>query len=183
MLNHFDETLRYQQRMVTMAEEQYYRQMREAATLLSSGDGKNAAVLLERLYELRPDDVDVATNLGAAYILSKQYKRAIPVLEAAANAADSAVAWVNLAAAYLGALPLSTREEQDKAIAAYERALAIDPRYPNAHYNLGLIYEEQRDWSHARQMFEQALRVNSSDNDARTLLARVQRRLEDERSE
>jgi len=182
-VKHFDETLRYEQRMITMAEEQYYRQMREAAALLSSGDGKNAAVLLERLYELRPDDIDVATNLGAAYILSKQYKLAIPVLEAAANAADSAVAWVNLAAAYLGTLQLSTREQQDKAIAAYERALELDPRYPNAHYNLGLIYEHRRDWANARRMFEQALRVNPADNDAQTLFARAHKRLEDERSE
>src|SRR5439155_25180558 len=105
------------------------------------------------------------------------------ILEAAANAADSAVVWVNLAAAHLGTLQLSTREQQDKAIAAYERALELDPRYPNAHYNLGLIYEDRRDWSHARQMFEQALRVNPVDNDAQTLLARAQKRLEDERSE
>src|SRR4051812_8401009 len=99
MYNYMDDAARYAQRMSMMADEQYYRQMREAEIMLRSGDHKNAAVLLERLYELRPDDIDVAINLGAAYILSKKYKKAIPVLEAAAKvAADNAVIWVNLAA-------------------------------------------------------------------------------------
>jgi tetratricopeptide (TPR) repeat protein len=179
MLNYLDDAVRYEQRMQMMADEQYYRQMREAAVLLRSGDGKHSRVILERLHELHPDDVDVAINLGAAYILGKQYKRAIPVLEAAAQAAaDNAVVWVNLAAAYLGTLPLSTREQQDKAIDAYQRALAIDPTYPNAHYNLGLIYEDRQDWTNARLMFQQALRVNPSDKDARTLLAKAERRLD-----
>ncbi len=166
-----------------MADEQYYRQMREAEILLRSADGKHAAVILERLYELRPNDADVAINLGAAYILSKQYKRAMPVLEAAAEIApDNAVVWVNLAAAYLGTLPLSTREQQDKAIEAYEQALAIEPAYPNAHYNLGLIYEDRQDWTNARLMFQKALAVNPSDRDARLLLARAERLLESGRS-
>ena len=29
--------------------------------------------------------------------------------------------WTNLAAAYLGKLPFATREQQDRAIAAFER--------------------------------------------------------------
>ncbi len=130
-----------------MADEQYYRQMREASGLLQSGEGQQAAAVLERLYELYPGDVDVAVNLGGAYILSKQFKRAIPVLEAAVNLAeDNAAAWINLAAAYLGILPVSSLMQQDQALEAYRRALAINPAYPNAHYNLGLIYEERGDW-------------------------------------
>jgi tetratricopeptide (TPR) repeat protein len=182
MLNYLDDAARYEQRMNTMADEQYYRQMREAAIMLRSGDGKNAAVLLERLHELRPDDVDVAINLGAAYILNKRYKKATPVLEAASKLApDNAVVWVNLAAAYLGTLPISTVQQQDKAIDAYERALALDPTYPNAHYNLGLIYEDRGDWTNARRMFEQALKVNPADKDAKMLLGKAQEQLDNER--
>lgn len=164
-----------------MADEQYYRQMREAAVLLQAGDGKNAAVILKRLYELYPDNVDVASNLGAAYILNKQYSAAVPILEAATQIEENnAGLWVNLAAAYLGTLPISTREQQDKAIAAFQRALEIDPVHPNAHYNLGLIYEDRRDWANARRMFQQALQTNPADKDARMLLAKAERLLDEE---
>jgi tetratricopeptide (TPR) repeat protein len=172
---------RYAQRLKHMADEQYYRQMREAALLLQAGDGKNAAVILTRLHELYPDNVDVASNLGAAYILSKRYSAAIPILEAATKIEENnAGLWVNLAAAYLGTLPISTLEQQDRAIGAFRRALEIDPAHPNVHYNLGLIYEDRRDWANACQMFRQALQTNPADKDARMLLAKAEKRLNEE---
>lgn len=180
--DHTDDESRYQQRIQQMTKEQFYRQMKEAALLLQSGDGKNAAVILERLRELHPDDADVAVNLGGAYVLSKQYKRAVEALEAATSLdANNAAAWINLAAAYLGTLPISTPEQQEKAISAFERALEISPAYPNAHYNLGLIYEDRGDWQMARQMFQAALKDNPLDRDARTLLHKAERMLNEER--
>ncbi len=165
-----------------MSDEQYYRQMKEAARLLQNGDGKNAAVLLERLREVHPDDVDVAVNLGGAYVLSKQYKRAVEALEAAtALDENNAAAWVNLAAAYLGTLPISTPEQQEKALNAYQRALAINPVYPNAHYNMGLIYEDRADWPKACEMFQAALKANPMDRDARTLLDKAERLRQEDR--
>lgn len=179
------EDFRYDEKMKTMASEQFYRQMREAAQLLQGSDSesiKSAVAILERLRELQPGNMDVALNLGAAYILSKQYRRAIPVLEAATKMFDNAAVWANLAAAYLGTLQISTTENQDKAIAAFNRALEIDPYHPNAHYNLGLIYQDRGDWESARQMFEDALRADPMDIDARNLLARAEQRLNEERS-
>ncbi len=169
---------RYEEMIETMADEQFTRQMREAARFLAAGDGENAAAILERLHELYPEDVDVAVNLGGAYILSKQYKRAIPPLEMATTKDDqNPAAWNNLAAAYLGVLPISTPDQQNKAIDAYQRVLAIDAFYPNAHYNLGLIYEDRGDWSNARKLFDAAVRVNPHDRDARNLLDKAERRL------
>ncbi len=171
--------------MRAMADEQFYRQMRQASTLLQSGGSDNAkaaAQIMERLYELHPDNADVVLNLGAAYILSKQYKRAIPVLEAAATTIGNAAVWANLAAAYLGTLQISTRDQQDKAIAAFNRALEVDPYHPNAHYNLGLIYQDRGDWENAQAMFLCALRTDPMDSDARNLLAKAERRLDEERS-
>lgn len=165
-----------------MADEQFYRQMRQAAALLHGGDGQGAAAILEPLYKLYPDNSDVASNLGAAYILYKQYKQAIPILEAAGADKSNAAVWVNLAAAYLGTLPISTREQQDDAIRAFRQALAIDPEHPHVYYNLGLIYEDRQDWLNARDMFREALRVNPADKDARTLLARAERHIEEDRS-
>jgi tetratricopeptide (TPR) repeat protein len=169
---------RYEEAMKRMDREQFTRQMKEAVQLLEAGDGVAATPILERLAELYPDDIDVAINLSGAYILSKQWGRAIEVLELTSQyAPTNAAIWSNLAAAYLGTLPISTRDKQDRAIAAYKRAVELDPFFPNAHYNLGLIYEDRGEWIEARAMFTQALKVNPLDRDARTLLNKAERAL------
>lgn len=170
---------RYEEVMRRMDREQFVRQMKEAAAHLQAGDGVAAVPILERLAELYPDDVDVAINLGGAYILSKQWGRAIEILELVTQYhPTNAAIWSNLAAAYLGTLQISTREKQDRAIAAYRRVVEIDPYYPNAHYNMGLIFEDRGEWAEARAMFAQALKVNPMDRDARTLLKKAERALQ-----
>jgi len=166
---------RYEQKMWQMDNEQYIRQMKEAAALLEQGDGAAAIPILERLAELYPDRVDIALNLGGAYILSKRWKDAVELLEIGSQMdPGNAAVWCNLAAAYLGTLQISTRDKQDRAIAAYRRTLELNPYYPNAHYNLGLIYEDRGEWDRARDMFRKALQVNPSDRDARVLLAKAE---------
>ena len=78
----------------------------------------------------------------------------------------SARLWLNLAAAYLGRLELSTRKRQDQAIAAYKKAIELDPAAPNAHYNLGLIYAERKEWADAADWFQAARRAHPADRDA-----------------
>ena len=83
--------------------------------------------------------------------------------------------WSNLAAAHLGKIVTSTRDKQDKALAAYEQVVAIDAAYPNVHYNMGLIYVDRRDWNAAHASFSRALDVNPDDKDA----AQMRRQVED----
>jgi tetratricopeptide (TPR) repeat protein len=78
--------------------------------------------------------------------------------------------WINLAAAYLGRLENSSKEDQRKAIAAFERALIIDPDAPSVNYNLGLIYKQQGETEKAAAHFWRALDVDPSDKDARIRL-------------
>jgi tetratricopeptide (TPR) repeat protein/DNA-binding winged helix-turn-helix (wHTH) protein len=47
----------------------------------------------------------------------------------------------------------------DEAIAEFERILKINPRYPLAHYGLGLAYEGKRQSESARKSYEQFLTV------------------------
>lgn len=166
----------YNDRMEKMEREQFVRQMNEAAALLESGDGKAACPILERLAQLYPDDIDVALNLGGAYVLTKQWALAIDVLEIASmHEPRNPAIWSNLGAAYLGTLAISTKDKQDKAIAAFMRVAELNPYYPNVHYNLGLIYEDRGDLVNARDMFAQAIKVNPADRDARALHARAER--------
>ena len=170
-----DETERLQAHLREQADEQFQRQMQEAATLLSNGNGKDAIPLLERLNKLQPDHVAILLNLGGAYILAGQHKRAVPVLERASNLAprDPSV-WANLAAAYLGKLITSSGKRQESALAAYQRVIELDAAYPNVHYNMGLIYVDRRDWDAAHAAFSRAIEANPHDRDAHTMRNRVE---------
>ncbi len=147
----------------------------QGARLLSLRRPGEAAKVLEEAYALAPEDIEVAINLGGAYIMQERFAQAISVLEAASKRApDNSMVWTNLAAAYLGRLESSTREMQDKAIAAFEQALRVDPTAPNVNYNLGLIYKQRGDWERACAHFWRALEVNPQDRDAQWWLDRIQ---------
>lgn len=151
----------------------------EGARLLAAHRPGEAIPKLEEALSLDPTNVSAAINLGGAYILQGKHRQAVPPLEAASRLEpDNAMVWSNLAAAYLGKLPLSTAEQQERAIAAYERALAIDPRAPNVHYNLGLIYLERNDAERAAACFRDALRTDPNDRDAQYWLDRIKERQE-----
>ncbi|OQA44618.1 MAG: Cellulose synthase operon protein C precursor [Chloroflexi bacterium ADurb.Bin325] len=150
--------------------------LNEGARLLMARRPGEAAPLLSRALELEPDSVDAALNLGSAYILQGKHAKAVPVLERAAQLdPHNATVWANLAAAYLGKLPFAERAQQDQAIAAFERALSLNPAAPHVHYNLGLIYLERNDLFAAATHFQAALDTDPADSDARLWLDRIRR--------
>ena len=148
--------------------------LNEAAQLLHQHRPGEAVARLEQARQWEPDNVTVAINLGGAYIMQGKFRQAVPILEQASRLEqDNAMIWTNLAAAYLGRLELSTRDVQDKAIAAFERALAIDPSAPNINYNLCLIYRERGELDRACAHFSRALEINPADRDARAWMTRL----------
>jgi tetratricopeptide (TPR) repeat protein len=152
----------------------FRRALNECARLLRQNRPREALALLQPLYEKAPTQPDIAINLGGAYILQRKWNRAVDVLSKAVEAnPDNVMLWINLAAAHLGNLETAGPKHQARAIAAYERALALDPHAPNIHYHLGLIYKEGGDLDTACQYFQQALKVNPADRDARYWLAQM----------
>lgn len=148
----------------------------EGARLLSARRPGEAATLLQEAHKLDPRNVAVALNLGGAYILQNKHAQAVPILEQAAEIEpDNPMVWTNLAAAHLGKLLFATPAQQDRAIVAFERALALDPRAPNVHYNLGLIYLERNDLPRAASHFSGALETDPGDRDARNWLDKIRR--------
>ena len=147
----------------------------EAARLLAAKRPGEAIVKLTEAWELDPENIATAINLGGAYILQGKHAQAIPFLETAARLdPDNAMIRINLAAAYLGKLPFSSTEMQDKAIAAFEKALELNPRAPHVHYNLGLIYLQRDDLAQAAEQFCSALDDDPTDKDAQLWLGRIQ---------
>jgi protein O-GlcNAc transferase len=152
----------------------FHQALNESAILLRQNRPAEAIRLLEPLYAQVPTQVDVAINLGGAYILQRKWNRAVAVLsKAVAEHPEHVMLWVNLAAAQLGNLETAGPKHQARAIAAYERALALDPKTPNVHYHLGLIYKERNDLAQAAYYFEQALAVAPQDRDAQYWLNQI----------
>ena len=156
---------------------EFWQALNESAQLLRQNRPGEAAALLEPLQQQAPGQVDVAINLGGAYILQRKWNKAVRVLqEAVAARPENVMLWTNLAAAHLGNLQTAGPRHQARAIAAYERALALDPAAPNVHYHLGLIYKERNDLANAARYFAEALAVAPHDRDARFWLDRVTER-------
>ena len=144
---------------------------RQAMRLLYQGRIQEAATLLEPLYKRDPNNVEVAKNLSAGYILLKRYDEAQALLEKVVQIEpDNAEIWVNLGAARLGPLEKSSTQQQDLAIEAYHQALAVNPDVPNVHYMLGLIYRQRKEYLRAIAHFSRALEQDPNDKDARNML-------------
>ncbi|MFZ0545557.1 MAG: tetratricopeptide repeat protein [Candidatus Promineifilaceae bacterium] len=155
---------------------QTFEQLFENGTrLLHQGQAQEALPLLKKAYDLQPEHADVAINLSGAYIMTKQFRKAVPILEALSEQEpDNAMVWTNLGAAYLGNPVLAQDEHHAKAIAAFEQALAVNPIAPHVAYNLGLIYRDRKELETAIYWFQQAIRANPADQDARSLLAKLE---------
>jgi len=69
--------------------------------------------------------------------------------DAVRHAPGKARAWFNLGTAYLGSDP-------DKARPALLRALELQPHFPQALYDLGLIEQGKKNWSAALSYYQQA---------------------------
>lgn len=136
--------------------------------LLARRQVGDAIALLEEALTHAPESFDARLNLSAAYILQKRFKDAVPVLESLSEShADNVQVWTNLGAAYLGNPVLADDARQQRAIAAFERAYALDVKAPHVAYNLGLIYRDRREAAQAIAWFERALEANPADDDAR----------------
>jgi tetratricopeptide (TPR) repeat protein len=151
--------------------EEFQRALNESSYLLRMNQPDAALEKLLPLYDAAPANIDVAVNLGGAYILLRKWDKAAQVLRRAVELEpDNVMLWLNLGAAELGRLELAGPRQQERALRAYERALAIDPKTPNADYHIGLIYKERGDFVRAAAAFEAALRVDPNDKDARQWL-------------
>ncbi len=166
------------EREEAQAKKRFDALFRRGTEMLHRGDVDRAVQLLERAYQLDAEHVDTVINLGGAYILAKKFQKAVEILEPVSERNDHhAMLWTNLGAAYLGNPILSRDEEQLKAIAAFKRALEINPAAPHVAYNIGLIYRDRQELEEAVFWFKKAVQANPNDKDARKLIARLNEKL------
>jgi tetratricopeptide (TPR) repeat protein len=156
---------------VEQAKRRFFDLLRQGTEALHQGDVVKATRFLERAHGLDPDNHDAALNLGGAYILSKKFAQAVALLESLSERdPDNPMVWTNLGAAYLGNPILAKEAERLRAIAAFERAIELNPVAPNVAYNLGLVYLDRQDNALALHWFQRALQANPNDRDARRFI-------------
>ena len=152
----------------------FFYLLREGTHALQRGKVELAVELLERAYRLEVDNVDVTLNLAGAYILAKKFRGAVELLEVLVKREPhNPMIWTNLAAAYLGNPVLAKDEDHAQAIAAFKKALELDPVTPNVAYNLGLIYVDRQENDQALYWFKRAVAANPQDRDARNYLKKL----------
>jgi protein O-mannosyl-transferase len=70
--------------------------------------------------------------------------------DAATHAPGKARVWFNLGGAYMGT-------DRDKAASAFLHALELQPHFPQALYDLGVIEQDKKNWSAALAYYQRAL--------------------------
>ncbi len=156
------------------AERRFFDLLRRGARALQEKRVDRALELLEEARQMAPENPDAALNLGGAYILAKKFDKAVEVLAALSRRdPHNPMVWTNLGAAHLGNPVLAGDEEHQEAIAAFERALELDPDTPNVAYNLGLVYYDRREREQALYWFRRALQTDPADRDAQAYVDRL----------
>jgi len=167
-----------QERLNSWLQDRHERQFRDSMTqgtrLLSQRKPNDALPFLERAHKLKPDNPDAALNLGGAYIMAGKHKLAVVILESAvARTPGNAQLWINLGAAYLGNPITATDERQRRALAAFNRALEIDPLAHSVAYNIGLIHRDRGEIELAIAAFRRAVLADPYDRDAQRMLDKL----------
>ena len=97
---------------------------------------------------------------------NQEYQRGIGLLlEVTEAAPNAAAAYINLGMAYQRSDDLERAEE------SLSKALALDPRHPVAHNELGIVYRRIGRFKDARRSYEEALSFYESFHFARLNLA------------
>ena len=91
---------------------------------------------------------------GGNGLSQEQFNRIIEATNATMADPGNAGAWVQLGNLYYGA------GDPPKSIAAYEKALALQPDVPDVLVDCGVMYRELKDYSKALEYFGKALKIN-----------------------
>ena len=135
---------------------------------LQQGDFKRAVSELETAISALDKDAHLWLNYGLALLLNKQYREAVAVLENTLavirdnektdrNATE--IADLKVQSHYNLGLAYYHSRQIEKAIAAYESALQLEPNFADAYGGLGVIYWRRGDLNAAIRHCQKAIKI------------------------
>lgn len=137
--------------------------------LLNAGQAGQAIPVLEKTVALKPDYSSAYRDLGIAYRLENQLDQAIAAFRKSLEILPG-----NFKTQLNLAVTLETAGQIDDAIAAYHICLELGEQPAEVSLLLGKLYAQQQDNESARKFLEQALELDSSLTEARTVLNSLQ---------
>lgn len=108
-----------------------------------------APIAYQNALTLDPNYKSALVNLGVSHLRTKRYRDAVVIYERLTSSLglDRAAVWTNLGSAYRGhssdfvTTDINRRNQLVlQAEASYKHAISRDKNYPNAYYNMGLLY-------------------------------------------
>lgn len=118
------------------------------------GDYKKAVALLEPIQKATPDDLGLDYLLGIALLQDKQTDRGSQVIDRILRRGDSAESRL-----LLGVMQLNTRDFAG-ARDNLRKAVALNPKLPDAHMYLGLALSGEQDPTEAISAFRAELAID-----------------------
>lgn len=121
--------------------------------LSMNGDMAKAEAALKRALAINPNDAESYNLLGTIYIESERYEEAIAALRMVIrdkNYGQPKFPYYNMG------LALRRQGRLSEAVAAFQRAVAIDPEFYRVYVSLAEIYQENNDFKHALHFYKKA---------------------------
>ena len=119
-----------------------------------SGRFHEAAARFERALEIQPGEPETQRWLAMCYLRAKEPQKVIALL--ANQGQDKDPVWVHM----LRARAYDAQDQTDQAIAELDRALALEPRLPEAHFAIGFIKWSIGNLAAAEKEFREELSIN-----------------------
>jgi arylsulfatase A-like enzyme/tetratricopeptide (TPR) repeat protein len=132
----------------------------------------------ERVLELDPRDTKAYFHLGEIAAAQGQQQAALKHFQKAIEMDPESAAFRNRTGACLLEL-----ERFDEAIVEINKALEMNDRFPNAHFNRALVHESRNQWALAMQDYRMEVELFPESYPARFNLSRIFRKVGDVQSE
>ncbi len=130
---------------------EYYLQLGDAFS--NAGRFEQAVPAYEEALRREPNSAAALERLALCLSSLKQYSRAESILNQALDLAPNAATWIQL-----GVIRLQQGKAPD-AIAAFEKAIELDPEIPDAYNTAGAIWFEIGDTARAETELRHAIRL------------------------
>ena len=127
----------------------------EAIKHVDEGDYKTGIKLLQEAQKLDPEDVDITYEIGYAYYLDKDYKKAIQILEKIKSdkkAKDYVFQLLGNAYDNLG--------KTEDALAAYKDGLKKFPNSGRLYLEQGTLWMRQKEYNKALDLYEAGIKAD-----------------------
>ena len=152
----------------------YSTRLDQAVGLLRAGKPADAIVVLERMYQERPQDLMVMNNLAVAYRRVNRPREALAILDASIEVHPGAFGtYINKADC------LASLELYPQALAAADAAIDRAPQIAQAHFERGRALLFMGEFAPARVSLETAIGLDNRRPSFHQALAQVCLRLED----